>query len=326
MKKFLLSGSLCLLLILSCNSKAPAVDESLNDIAKENTVLKEEIEQYKSKIAELESKLKENAVANKDIDEEQYWKIYQKIDLFSYRKSILLHELEQKKFTEYEKVANSIEYTGYPLYGNQLNDTDYMALLKKVLYLKNGISFGDKDVDDEYKIIHPWYEPTENYNLSDNEKKLLEQINFYLAPESEELPFDTLEDNLSGIWQIGTFNIADGYLYSIRFEENNKFKITKNEMNNTERFQYLNGTYEIQNHSIVFHVEKICYQQGGEYFLADNDGLINHFIGGNQEETDLSNMILAYPVLSYEKTKCYNREYLRLKLFTDNVQYFYKVR
>ncbi|MBO7420694.1 MAG: hypothetical protein J6W46_05165 [Spirochaetaceae bacterium] len=326
MKKFLLSGSLCLLLILSCNSKAPAIDEKLNDITKENAALKEQNEQYKNKIAELESELKGTVAADKDIDEEQYWKIYEKIDMFAYRKNILLHELNKKKFTEYENIANSIEYTGYPLYGNQLSDIEYLSLLKKILYLKNGISFGDKDVDDEYKIIYPWYEPTENYNLSDNEKKLLEQLNFYLAPDSEELPFNTLENNLLGIWQIDSFDIYASYVYSIRFEENNKFKITKNEMDNTERFQYLSGTYEIQNHSLVFHVKKICYQQGGEYFLADNDGLINHFVGGNKEEKDLTNMILSYPVLSYEKTKCYNREYMRLKLFTDNVHYFYKVR
>ena len=249
----------------------------------------------------------------------EYEKALENIDYFQYRFYSLWNGIEERNFKGLEEIIKQDR-----LIGNQI-DYDYMMSIKSIIYLKNGKSFDNKELDEQYVKMYKWYKPKKIDITDPKEVNILQQIESYLDPVFIPLDISCLKDNINGIWQIDDWGVHDGYLQTLRFNNNN-FEIRKNEMAKSERFLRITGTFELDNNNIVLHPLKMERIEGGEYFDGDNDGLIQEYIGGNKNEISIpNNSCLTYIVISVSQFKT-DSKILRIELITDKPHYYFKIK
>jgi hypothetical protein len=241
------------------------------------------------------------------ITEEEYLNGYYDFNYFAYRSIMLNRCLDKNDFTYFESEILDTELNTNPLkrdhlVGNQLDD-GYMELIKKVIHIKNNLSFGNKEIDDKYiSGGYSYFDPTQPKTLSRTERKILLQINSYLYPKEEEMNKEELNGIILGIWQKDNPRIGDGYFETFRFSDT-LMAIVERERNMVSRqdIPRVEGKYRITSNNIIME--------------PDN----NDFIKGG---------IISYPIISL--SKIYNeyegKHYYKLVVFIDRPTTYYKIR
>jgi hypothetical protein len=254
--------------------------------------------------------------------EEEYLNAYYDFNYFEYRDAMLYRCLVKNDFTYFETDILDNDH----LVGNQI-DNDYMEIIKEVIHIRNNLSFGNKEIDDYFISQYNYYNPERPKGLSPQEKNILLQINSLLNPKEEKMEIEELIDVVLGVWQKDSYSIYAGYLDTIRFSDD-IMAVAVNEMNHSKRFYKIEGEYEIINNNIIMKPGSYEYIKGGKYIFANNDGLIQDYIGEEMEGIVLSpNGIISYPIVSL--SKIYNefegKNYYKLILFVDRPLIYYKV-
>jgi len=254
--------------------------------------------------------------------EEEYLNALYDMNYWRYRNRILYRCLDKNDFSYFETyILDSSR-----LVGNQL-DNDYMELIREVIHIKNNLTFGNKEIDDYFMEKYEYYDPKNLKKLTENENKILQQINSRLYPQEERIAIDKLNEIISGVWQKNNYDIYADYQDTLRFSDS-KMAIKTNVMDSRRKFHTIEGTYEIINNNIIMKPEYYDYINGGKFVESDKNGLVERYYGAQTERITLSpNGIISYPIISISKIfdEFENRHYYKLTLFIDRPTVYYKV-